>query len=383
MSNGSLTLLLMLGVTVIGSNGLVLSPILPDVAAALDATPAAVARAIAAYGGATALSASTLGFVVDRHGVRATLAGGTVLLAIGTFGSAAAWHWTILAAGQVLAGLAAGVMLPAIYASATTTGTPAEGARILGRVLTGWSVSLVAGVPLSAFAASQLGWRAAYVLLGALASIALIGFLRLPRRSRPAASAAAADGPIAAIRLPGVAVLLLVQFLFMAAFYGVYAFLGDHLQTGLGLSTAAAGAVVLAYGVGFGLAALGDGAVTRIDPRRALPLALACVGAVYAAMPFVVTAPVGAFAAAFAWGFVNHAALNLTVLRLSADRGAMRGAVLGLNTAVTYLGALAGPLGLGTLYAGSGFGALASGGAACIAGSVLLASGVRWTRRGA
>ncbi len=56
--------LLMLGVAVVGSNSLALSPILSDVAADLRASPVEVARANAAYGGATALAALTLGGLV-------------------------------------------------------------------------------------------------------------------------------------------------------------------------------------------------------------------------------------------------------------------------------------------------------------------------------
>ena len=67
--------LLILGIAVIGSNSLALSPVLTDVAHSLSATPVQVARANAAYGGATALSALLLGPVVDRVGARRILVG--------------------------------------------------------------------------------------------------------------------------------------------------------------------------------------------------------------------------------------------------------------------------------------------------------------------
>ena len=385
MSKTWTTLVLLLGVAVIGSNSLVLSPILTDVASDLGTTPSAIARAIAAYGGATALSALLLGFLIDRYGARAVLIGGSVLLSVGTFGSAFAGSWVTLALAQALAGLAAGVMLPAIYAAATTTGTPEEGARILGRVLTGWSVSLVAGVPLSALVAERFGWHASFVVLGALVLLGLVGFVRMPPHPRTKGGgvkrgevtklegarkqdeADPASGALQAFALPGVPVLLLVQFLFMTAFYGTYAFFGDHLRTSLGLSTSMAGVVILFYGIGFGLAAIGDGLVDRIGPARALPLALGFVALAYATMPLTAVALLGAFVAAFVWGFANHFVLNVIVLRLSDLSGDARGTVLGLNSAITYAGALVGPLALGALYASEGFTALALGGAGCVA----------------
>ena len=368
MSKTWTTVVLLLGVAVIGSNSLVLSPILPDIAHDLGTAPQAVARAIAAYGGATGLSALFLGFTIDRYGARTVLVAGSVLLACGTFGSAAAPSWIMLALAQAMAGLAAGVMLPAIYAAATQVGTKAEGARILGRVLTGWSVSLVAGVPVSTLIAERFGWEASFVVLGGLVLLGLAGFVRMPGRGsgRQERTGRPSPSPIRAFGIPGVVPLLAVQFLFMTAFYGTYAFFGDHLRGSLGLSAGVAGLVVLSYGIGFGLAALGDGIIDRIGPVRILPAALGLVALAYATMPLTVTALVGALLAAFAWGFANHFVLNVVVLRLGDVAGDTRGAVLGLNTAITYGGAFVGPLALGAVYAGAGFEWLALGAAGCV-----------------
>ncbi len=371
MSKGWLTFVLLLGVAVIGSNSLVLSPVLTDVARDLATTPLVISRAIAAYGGATALSALFLGFTIDRYGVRAVLVAGSVLLALATFGSALAGSWIMLAFAQAAAGLAAGVMLPAIYAAATATGGEEEGARVLGRVLTGWSVSLVAGVPVSAFIAERFGWHASYVALGLLVLISLVGFSRLPKAD-PKTGVSADDRPsalvtLAAARITGVPALLVAQFLFMTAFYGTYAFFGDHLRAALTMSASMAGLVVLAYGIGFGIASVGDRIVDRIGPARMLPFALGFVMLAYATMPVTMAFQTGAFVAAFVWGFANHFVLNVIVLRLGKLGGVERGTVLGLNSAVTYAGALAGPLLLGLLYAGSGFAALALGAAGSIA----------------
>ena len=57
-------------VAVVGSNQLALSPILLDVARSLAASPVAVSRAAACYGGATTLSALLLAPRIDRLGAR-------------------------------------------------------------------------------------------------------------------------------------------------------------------------------------------------------------------------------------------------------------------------------------------------------------------------
>lgn len=180
-------------------------------------------------------------------------------------------------------------------------------------------------------------------------------------------TATSVGNPLHALAIGDIAPLLAVQFLFMTAFYGTYAFFGDHLRGSLDLSAGTAGFVVLCYGVGFGLAAIGDGQVDRMGPARILPPALGLVAFAYATMPVTFLGLSGAFAAAFAWGFANHFVLNVVVLRLSETGGEMLGAVLGLNTAVTYGDALVSPLALSAVYASAGFAWLALGASGCVA----------------
>ncbi|MDA8870039.1 MFS transporter [Rhizobiaceae bacterium] len=385
MSKTWTTFVLLFGIAVIGSNALVLSPILTDVARDLGTTPTIVARAIAINGGASAISALLLGFSIDRYGVRTVLVACSMLLAAGTFGSAFATSWVWLCVAQAAAGLAAGAMLPAIYAVATTTGRPDEGARILGRVLTGWSLSLVVGVPVSALIAQHFGWHSSFVVLGCLSLLAALGFTTMPASDALVRENAATgvDGdaeirPHRGLKIPGVPALLVAQFLFMTAFYGTYSFFGDYLRTVLHLSTSMAGLVVLSYGVGFGLATLGDGLLDRHGPAKVLPFALGLVAFAYATMPFVAVSLAGVFVTASSWGFANHFVLNTVVSRLSALGGPARGRVLGLNTATTYAGALVGPLMLGALYSFGGFAALATGASACV---TIAAIWIRFTGR--
>ncbi|HMG51107.1 MAG TPA: MFS transporter [Inquilinus sp.] len=372
------TAILTAGIAVVGSNSLVLSPILGDVATAMAATPVAVSRAIAAYGGATALSAFLLAPQIDRIGPRRALFAGMAGLIAATLLSALASHWLMLTAAQALAGLGAGVILPSIYTLATTIAPPGRESRVLGRVLTGWSVSMVAGVPAAAFIAETLGWRAVFLLLAGLAALALPGIARLPAHSGRAA--AARPGPaalVAPLAYPGVPALLICLG-FMASFYGVYAFIGDHVRSQLGLSAGQAGLIVLTYGLGFGAASFGDGLVDRLGPRRLFPAILVAVAAIYALMLPAAHSFTAIAALTGLWGFANHFGLNILVLQLSQAKPEARGAVLGLNSAVTYLGVLVGTGLAGVGYAGAGFQPVAVGAAAaCLTAALVAATALR------
>ncbi len=369
---------LLLGVAVIGSNSLALSPVLGDVAAELGASVVEVARANAAYGAATAASALLLGRLVDRFGPGRVLVRALGVLALAMVGSAAATGWLWLALAQALAGAAAGAALPATYALATRIAPPGRGAEVLGRVLTGWSVSLVAGVPLSAAVATAASWRAGYALLALL----LLGATwALARAALPGPAPGERGAPMTEVlRAPGVAALLGICLLFMTGFYGVYAYLGDHARRLLDLSAAGAGMIVLAYGLGFGLASLGDRALDRLGAARLFAPVLALVSLAYLAMIPAMAGAASLFAVAAAWGAANHFALNILVLRLAGACPEGRGAALALNSAVSYLGATLGAGAFGPLYAALGFEAIAAAATACAAGAALIAWGLPATR---
>ena len=347
---------LMAGVAVVGAQSLLLATVLTDVAASLGTGPAAVGRAAGAYGLATALSALALGRVVDPLPRTAVLRTSGVVLALGLVLCAAAPHLVVLAAGQVVAGLAAGVILPVTYALAAETAPAGSEARVLGRVLLGWSVALVAVVPLAAALTDLAGWRTTFVALAAVGSaqVGLLGRLPAAPGPRPARPASYRD----ALGRPGVPALLLVVLAYMAAFYGTYAYLGDHVRSLRGTGAGAAALVSLAYGLGFGAAGLLDGRIDRAGPARLLlPTVLALAG-VYLALPAASRAVPVLLAVCVLWGLVNHAGLGVLVTLLGQRGGDARGPVLALYSTATYLAAALATAALGPLYEDRGIAAV-------------------------
>jgi predicted MFS family arabinose efflux permease len=360
------------GVVVVGAQAFVLAPLLPDIAAGLVASPTEAGRALSAYGAGIVASALLLGRRLDAVPRRTVLLAGMGALAAAAAGSAVAPHWPLLALAQLVGGVGVGVVLPATYALATELAPPGAGARATGRVLTGWSIALVAGVPLATVLGDAVGWRAAFCALAALCTAQTALYALLPA-TPPATPSRGALG--AALRAPGVAALLTGVLAFMAAFYGVFAFVGVEVRAVHGGGATTAGLVALAYGLGFGVAAFADRLLDRWGTARLVAPTLALLAAVYLAL----AATIGAFevflAVALGWGLVNHLGLTLLLSRLSDVAPGLRGAVLALNTAATYGGAaVAGAL-AGPLHDAAGFGSLA------VTAALLLAIAVPVTAR--
>ncbi|NIF31855.1 MFS transporter [Enterobacter sp. Cy-643] len=340
-------------VGVIGANSMVLGPIAPAVASSIGTGVPTVMMAAAAFGLGTAASALFLARLIDLVGSARMLKFTMMLLGAALLLCAASPSVTVFIAAQLIAGLASGIALPAIYASAAAIAEPGRESRTIGKVLTGWTLSMIAGVSFSVVLTELFSWRAVYVSVSCLAALALIALVRLNMQDRPAAGIA--PSPLSALGLPGIKSLLVVCGAFMTAFYGIYAYLGDHLHQDLGLPVTANGGVAIAYGAGFGCAALLSGIVDRFGPKRLMPPVLLVAAFVYLGLAMLGGSLVGVICLLFVLGLVNHLGVNLLIQRLTAIDPAKRGTLMGLNSAVTYLAVFAGSSSYGPLYTENGF----------------------------
>lgn len=345
-------------VGVIGSNSLGLGPIAPEVSASLDSTVPTVMLAASAFGLGTAASALFLASRIDRIGAWRVLRLAMAALAAALVIGALAPSVEILIATQAVAGIASGLALPAIYANAAAIAPRGREGKTVGIVLTGWTLSMVAGVSLSAALADFLHWRAVYAAVALLALGAVAALAAGKHRDRPATGAE--PSPLAAFGIAGVKPLLLACGAFMMSFYGVYGYLGDHLHRALGEPLSVNGIAGLIYGLGFGAAAFLDGLIDRFGARRLMPATFLGVAGVYFVLALVSGSAALVLATMFFWGLANHFGLNMLIMRLTALDPARRGAVMGLNSAVTYLAVFAGTSGFGPVYTAHGFAACAA-----------------------
>lgn len=340
-------------VAVIGSNSLGLGPIAPEVAQSLGSTVPIVMMAAAAFGLGTAASALFLARHIDRIGARRMLQFALALLAAALASSAMSPVVSVLIACQLVAGIASGIALPAIYSSAAAIAPPGRESRTIGVVLTGWTLSMVVGVALSAVLADFVHWRAVFAAIAILA-LAAIAMLSIGKY-REVLVTEAAPLPLEALKITGIKPLLIACAAFMAAFYGIYGYLGDYLHNGLGQPVSANGLAALVYGMGFGAATLLDNVIDRFGAKRVMPAAFLATGTVYVGMALLGSSFTAVLIAVFLWGLANHFGLNVLIMRLSTIDPARRGTIMGLNSAVTYLAGFVGTAAFGPLHTEFGF----------------------------
>lgn len=358
--------LLTASIAIVGSNSLLLSPIAGSIANGFPSTTAAdVMIASACYGLSTAVSALLLAPVADRIGLSRALGFSLIALTVALVISAASPSLFWLCAAQTLAGIGAGVALPTTYGLAVAIAPKGKESETLGWVLTGWTLSMVAGVSMSAVIADYIGWRVVFALLAAISSCLLIAlhyFSALPNEKNITTKNSALD----ALKVPGISAALLVCAAYMIAFYGLYAYIGAHFKSVLNTSTSFAGLTTLAYGIGFGVATLLDKFIDKYGSQRASVWVFFLLCLVYCSLSLSASFAWAVVALCAVWGLANHLGLNLIVLRLTRLDINKRGAIMGLYSAVTYLCVFVGTSGFKPLFEGFGFGTCAFVAALCI-----------------
>ena len=349
----------------IGTEAFAVAPLLIDIARDFDMAATDAAFAISAYG--LAVSAPLFGLFAGHLPRRRLIAAGMVIATIAGIVAATAQSFGMLLAARMLSGLACGAVLPTIYAYVGDMVPFAARGRVMGRVMFGWAITMVTGVPLAGIAAEHLGWRGTLTAAALIILVLAVAVLRLPQppardAAGPAAGGHDAAGFLARLRhavtRPGVAALLATNLANMVSFYGIYAYVGTALRNLEGSGAAAAGAIVLWYGVGLAGSTLIARLVDRVGKDRALTVALAVLALDMVAMSQSLGQPVAFEATLILWGLAQGTVVTALNTLATERAGTARGLVMALMSAVTYLGISTGTAVLGLVMAAHGFAAV-------------------------
>lgn len=251
-SSGAIVLLA-IGAFVSGVSLRCVEPMLPQLAADFSTSVSAASTIVTAFAIAYACAVLVQGPLGDRYGKLRVVTIGVALAGLAAFGCAAAWDVGSLAALRFLMAIfaSAPVALGIAYIGDVV---PLEGRQeTIARFIAGSIFGQTLGPLFGGVLTDWAGWRACFVVLGALfIAGSAITFLRTrhdwppvqPGRFRPLATHARllARAPVRWLVAVGVAETFF--------FFGGYVFLGAFLRDRFGLSYTAIGLVLAGYGVG-------------------------------------------------------------------------------------------------------------------------------------
>ncbi|MBB5770248.1 putative MFS family arabinose efflux permease [Brevundimonas vesicularis] len=358
-------LFLALGTFAIGTEGFMIAPLLPTMAADFGLTVPTVAMLVVVFTFTLAVSSpiSTVATGrVDRRNVlllaMAVFTAGNLLAAMST------GFWSLMVA-RILMALAAGLYAPTANALAGAVAGPAFRGRALAIVSGGMTIAIALGLPLGALVGHAFGWRATFLAVAVMGVVAMLGVSLGVRRSLttglPVADLAAR---LAVFRAPAVMRLLGVTLFWAIGAYAAYPYIASYLADVLEFGVGETAAAVSIWGLFAALGVTAGGALsdrvgsTRVVVGSLAALTLAFWGLALAAGLPARAALAPALIAIAVWGFSVWSFFPAQMARLIAAVRPDQGSVsLSLNTSTMYLGfSIGSAFGAGILGAGAVWG---------------------------
>ena len=336
----------------------VCDPMLVALSQEFHVTTGDAAAVIAAFAVSYGILQLVYGPLGDRLGKLHVIIGATSACALFSALTALAPTFTVLVVSRACMGAAAAGIIPLSMAWIGDQVAYEQRQETLARLMGATVTGMMAGQWFGGFATETLGWRAAFAVLSVLfltAAVLLFRHVRLGAVGQAAAPASADGAPgfslaayvagtVALLRIARVRWVLTVVAVEGALAFGTLAFVPARMVDGFGLSAAAAGGVMVVYGVG--------GLVYSVFARRWLALmgeqGLALTGSTLVATglvllawsPVVAGAVLGCFMAGLGF-YMLHNTLQVQATQMAPQA---RGTAVTLFACLLFLGQSTGVL---------------------------------------
>lgn len=338
---------LALGAFAIGTEGFMISPLLPGLAGDFGIPIQAAGQLVTVFALAYGLSSPILTALTASLNRRALLLGSIVAFALSNLVAAAASSFWGLMAARVLLALSAGLFVPGANALAGAVVSPELRGRAIAVVNGGITVAIALGVPLGAVVGHHLGWRMTFVGVAGLAAAATAGIvLGVDRHIGVGIPVASLRERILVAGRPAVLVTLMTTTLWATGAYTVYTYLSPLLAATTGISGSAVGAVMFLWGLAAAIGVFTGGVLSdRTGPLKVIVPAILLMAAAFGVLSLsgAVLTPGAALwpvlVSIAAWGLAHWAFYPAQQARLIEIAGVrVAPIVLSLNASFMYIG---------------------------------------------
>jgi YNFM family putative membrane transporter len=265
-----------------------LDPLVPTLAAEFGRSIAQVAAIATAFSFAYAIGQPFLGPIADSLGKLKTIATCLGVLALLSLGAAFAGSFEMLTGVRMIAGVAAGGVIPVAMAAIGDRAPMAERQIMLGRFLVLMIIGQMAGAACSGLIAEHVGWRSVFVMAGAIAAIAgaLVLVVLKPRPNAlraPLSFSGALANYSAVFSNPRSKLLYGLVVVEGSLIFGMPPYIAAILHERAGVGPSQAGLVI----AGTGLGGIVYGVLTRILVERLGPTRMTTLGGIVMGLAYV------------------------------------------------------------------------------------------------
>lgn len=364
------------------------APFLPDMAADVNTSLAAIANLFGVTAAAWGVSSYIVGHLSDRFGRRLFLLLCPILIGIAMLAMSQAQSYLALVLIAVFAGACCGSFTATTMAEVSIRAHHSHHGRAFGYVMSGQSLTLLFGIPLAAWLGGSVGWRGVHVVLGALAGVAaLTMWYGLDKGSAATAPVSANSGQRTSLRsaMTGPITRLFLALVAERVSFGLAAFYyASYLRTAYDMPIEAVALPLAGFALGNIVGTFVGGQVADRLPYRRINFAVALALAGCISIPWFLWQPGVSVTVSLGIGFAFLNALGRpSLLAALADVPAdVRGTVMGLNSAVASVGWLLAALVGGWFYSEIGFASFSPLMATmCLLGALIVVPDSRVTQR--
>lgn len=251
----------------IGTGEFVIMGLLPEVARDLGVSIPQAGHVISAYALGVVIGAPLLAVLSSGWPRRKLLIALMLAFGLGNFASAIAPNYLLLNLLRFLAALPHGTYFGVAALVAASMAAPGRRGQAVGQVMLGLTVATLVGVPIAAWLGQMLGWRSAFVFVGALAILASV----LIRRELPEIPAAAGASPLrelGALKRPQVLFTLAIGAIGLGGLFSVFSYVKPTMMTLADMPLGQVPIVLALFGVGM---VLGNLVGPRFADRALMP----------------------------------------------------------------------------------------------------------------
>jgi DHA1 family inner membrane transport protein len=233
----------------IGTGEFVIMGLLPEVARDLGVSIPQAGHAISAYALGVVVGAPALAVLAARWKRRTLLMALIGFFALDNIASALAPGYGTILFMRWLTGLPHGTYFGVAALMAASLAPPNRRASAVGLVMSGLTSATLFGVPLAAWLGQHLGWRAAFVFVGAIAALACALIWRgVP--DVPAEEGVSPLSELGALTRPQVWLTLGIAAIGFGGMFAVFSYIKPLLTEVTGLSIGVVPLVLALFGVG-------------------------------------------------------------------------------------------------------------------------------------
>ncbi|MBB6451739.1 putative MFS family arabinose efflux permease [Salirhabdus euzebyi] len=355
-----ITFLLISGIFLVGSDELILSPLLPELVHDFKTTFSLASLSVSLYGLSIGLVVPFIAPYIDRI-PRGRLMGLSLLgFAITTLLCASSPTIMFLLVTRFLSGLFAGIYIPSAYAYVGDHVPYQYRGRVMGIVLSGWSLALIVGIPLGAFIGEVLHWRWIFILIGIISvAVSFLTFSSVKTKLKEQQAIIQIEGffkhLLLALKEKQVGILIFTTFCNMFGFYGIYTFIGTYIQKSYEVNISESGGIILFYGFGIALSPLTGLIVDRFGKKVSLTSAMFSLCLILVVIGTIKLSLLLLCILFVIWGALQSIVLTSISSLLTDQSSELRGRIMSLYSLATNLAVACGSFTMGIFYHTFGF----------------------------